>query len=189
MRPFGRPVTILNTLDSLGKFEGKVDEGFKVGYSVNSKSFRVFNSRTCIVQENLHLNFLENKPNVADVTFDGKEHDFDAKKPESKVILSPSSSAQSRKQDDKTKKEAKGKSPIESFTGYRDLSTEFEDCFDNSSNEVNVAEVDFNNLETYITVSPIPTARVHKDHPVSEIIGDLSSSTQIRSMTRVVKDQ
>nr|GEY32150.1 putative ribonuclease H-like domain-containing protein [Tanacetum cinerariifolium] len=33
MRPFGCPVTILNTLDSLGKFDGKVDEGFLVGYS------------------------------------------------------------------------------------------------------------------------------------------------------------
>nr|GEZ93379.1 putative ribonuclease H-like domain-containing protein [Tanacetum cinerariifolium] len=65
MRPFGCPVTILNTLDSLGKFEGKVDEGFLVGYSVNSKSFRVFNSRTRIIQETLHVNFLENKPNVA----------------------------------------------------------------------------------------------------------------------------
>nr|GEY22983.1 retrovirus-related Pol polyprotein from transposon TNT 1-94 [Tanacetum cinerariifolium] len=65
LRPFGCPVTILNTLDSLGKFEGKVDEGFLVGYSVNSKALRVFNSRTRIVQETLHVNFLENKPNVA----------------------------------------------------------------------------------------------------------------------------
>nr|GFA55507.1 hypothetical protein [Tanacetum cinerariifolium] len=32
------------------------------------------------------------------------------------------------------------------------------------------AEVDFNNLETSITVSPIPTTRVHKDHPVTQII-------------------
>nr|GEX15552.1 hypothetical protein [Tanacetum cinerariifolium] len=48
-----------------GKFEGKVDEGFLVGYSVNSKAFRVFNNRTRIVQETLHVNFLENKPNVA----------------------------------------------------------------------------------------------------------------------------
>nr|GEW24707.1 reverse transcriptase domain-containing protein [Tanacetum cinerariifolium] len=49
----------------LGKFDGKVDEGFLVGYSVNSKAFRVFNSRTRIVQETLHINFLENQPNVA----------------------------------------------------------------------------------------------------------------------------
>nr|GFC46197.1 putative ribonuclease H-like domain-containing protein [Tanacetum cinerariifolium] len=66
--------------------------------------------------------------NDGDDAFDGNEHDYDAKKPESKVNLSPSSSAQSRKQDDKTKKEAKRKSPVESFTGYRDLSVEFEDC-------------------------------------------------------------
>nr|GEU62251.1 uncharacterized mitochondrial protein AtMg00810-like [Tanacetum cinerariifolium] len=64
MRLFSCPVTIPNTLDSLGKFDGKVDEGFLVGYSISSKSFRVFNSRTRIVQETLHVNFLENKPNV-----------------------------------------------------------------------------------------------------------------------------
>nr|GEU44049.1 hypothetical protein [Tanacetum cinerariifolium] len=193
--------------------------------------------------------------NDGDAAFDGKEHDFDVKKPESKVNVSPSSSAQSRKQDDKTKKEAKGKSHVESFTGYRDLSAEFKDCSDNSINEVNAAgsivptvgknspnstntfstagplnaaasqtygkssfidasqltddpdipdleditysddendasaEADFNNLETSITVSPIPTTSVHKDHLVSQIIGDLSSTTQTRSMTRVVKDQ
>ncbi|GKD99743.1 ribonuclease H-like domain-containing protein [Tanacetum coccineum] len=65
MRPFGCPVTILNTLDHLGKFDGKADKGFLVGYSINSKAFRVFNNRTRKVEENLHVNFLENKPNVA----------------------------------------------------------------------------------------------------------------------------
>ncbi|GKE92058.1 hypothetical protein Tco_1573153, partial [Tanacetum coccineum] len=64
MRPFGCPVTILNTLDHLGKFEGKADEGFLVGYYVNSKAFRVFNTRTKKVKENPHIKFLENKPNV-----------------------------------------------------------------------------------------------------------------------------
>nr|GEX88908.1 putative ribonuclease H-like domain-containing protein [Tanacetum cinerariifolium] len=122
--------------------------------------------------------------NEEDAAFDGKEHDFDAKKPESEVNVSQSSSAQSRKQDDKTKKEDKGKSPIESFTGYRDLNVEFEDCSNNNSNEAN-----FNKLESSIPVSPIPTTRIHKDHPVSQIIGDLSSTTQTRSTTRAVKDQ
>nr|GEU38587.1 putative ribonuclease H-like domain-containing protein [Tanacetum cinerariifolium] len=64
MRPFECLVTILNTLDPLGKFDGKADEGFLVGHSVNSKAFKVFNSRTRIVQETLHISFLENKPNV-----------------------------------------------------------------------------------------------------------------------------
>ncbi|GKA40704.1 ribonuclease H-like domain-containing protein [Tanacetum coccineum] len=65
MRPFGCPVTILNTLDPLGKFDGKADTGFFVGYSINSKAFKVFNTRTRKVEENLHITFLENKPNVA----------------------------------------------------------------------------------------------------------------------------
>nr|GEU49688.1 putative ribonuclease H-like domain-containing protein [Tanacetum cinerariifolium] len=124
-----------------------------------------------------------------DAAFDGKEPKFDEKKPESEVNVSSSSSAQSRKQDDKTKKEAKGKSPFKSFIGYRDLNEEFKDYSDNSINEVNAAELeditysddeddvgaeaDFNNLETYITVSHIPTSRVHKDHPVTQIIVDL----------------
>nr|GEV36914.1 ribonuclease H-like domain-containing protein [Tanacetum cinerariifolium] len=63
MRPSGCLVTILNTIDHLGKFDGKADEGFFVGYPLNSKAFRVFNSRTRIVEENLHIRFSENTPN------------------------------------------------------------------------------------------------------------------------------
>ncbi|GKF93619.1 retrovirus-related pol polyprotein from transposon TNT 1-94, partial [Tanacetum coccineum] len=65
MKPFGCPVTILNTIDHLGKFDGKADEGFFVRYSINSKVFRVFNNRTRIVEENLHVQFSENTPNIA----------------------------------------------------------------------------------------------------------------------------
>ncbi|GKD53301.1 putative ribonuclease H-like domain-containing protein [Tanacetum coccineum] len=70
MRPFGCIVTILNTLDPLGKFDGKADEGFLVGYSINIKAFRVFNTRTRKVEGNLHINFLENRPNVAGSVLD-----------------------------------------------------------------------------------------------------------------------
>ncbi|GKF66505.1 hypothetical protein Tco_0193022, partial [Tanacetum coccineum] len=67
LRPFGCPVTILNTLDPIEKFYGKADEGFLVRYSINSKAFKVFNSRTRKVEENLHINFLENKPNIVGI--------------------------------------------------------------------------------------------------------------------------
>nr|GFC21044.1 retrovirus-related Pol polyprotein from transposon TNT 1-94 [Tanacetum cinerariifolium] len=185
------------------------DDGFLVGYSVSSKAFRVFNSRTRIVQETLHINFLENKPNVAgsgptwlfdidtliktmnykpvtagnqsnpsagvqeqfdvekareesaqqyvlihvwysgstnpqntddDAAFGGKKPEFEERKPEFEVYVFPSSSAQTKKHDNKTKREAKGKSPVESSTGYRNLSAEFEDFSDNSINEVNAAD-------------------------------------------------
>nr|GFB28876.1 hypothetical protein [Tanacetum cinerariifolium] len=69
LRPFGCHVTILNTIKQLGKFDGKSDSGFLVGYSLNSKAFRVYNLETKRVKENLHVNFLKNKPNVA-----GKGH-------------------------------------------------------------------------------------------------------------------
>ncbi|GJT42472.1 putative ribonuclease H-like domain-containing protein [Tanacetum coccineum] len=65
IRPFGYHVTILNTIDHLGKFDGKSDEGFLVGYSLQSKAFRVYNLETKRVEENLHITFLENKPNIA----------------------------------------------------------------------------------------------------------------------------
>nr|GEX52940.1 putative ribonuclease H-like domain-containing protein [Tanacetum cinerariifolium] len=213
MRPFGCPGTILNALDSLGKFNGKVDEGFLVGYSSNPSAgfqdkFDAEKAREESDQQYVifHVwSFGSTNPHNTDgdAAFDGKEPEFNEKKPESEVIVSPSSSAQSKKQDDKTRREAKGNSLVEYFTGYRDLSTEFEYLSNNSINEVNAAEleditysdneddvgteVDFNNLETSITVSHIPTTRVHKDHHVTQIIGDLSSATQTRSITRVVK--
>nr|GFC66806.1 hypothetical protein [Tanacetum cinerariifolium] len=42
------------------------------------------------------------------------------------------------------------------------------------------AEADTNNMESIISISPILTTRIHKDHPTSQIIGDLSSTTQTR---------
>nr|GEW22532.1 retrovirus-related Pol polyprotein from transposon TNT 1-94 [Tanacetum cinerariifolium] len=205
-----------------GKFKGKVDEGFLVGYSVNSKAFRVFNSRTRIVQETLHVNFLENKANIAgkigeeatqqyilfpvwstsstnpqnkegNATFDGNEHS--AENPESTVNLSPSSSALSREQDDITINDVSAAGPIVPTAGQNYSSStnpisvaENEDIV--YSNHKNAgAEADFNNLETSITVSPIPTTRIHNAHPISQIIGNLSSTTQTKSMARINSDQ
>nr|GFA34761.1 copia protein [Tanacetum cinerariifolium] len=51
------------------------------------------------------------------------------------------------------------------------------------------AEANFSNLETSINVSPIPMTRVHKDHLVTQIIGDLSLAPQTKSITRMVKEQ
>nr|GEW77269.1 ribonuclease H-like domain-containing protein [Tanacetum cinerariifolium] len=212
MRPFGCPVTILNTLDPLGKFNGKFDKEFLVGYSVSSKAFRNTDG---------------------DAVVEVKEPEFEGRKPQSEIHVSLSSSAQTKKHGDKSKRETKRKSPIVSSTGYRNLSVEFEDFTDDSINEVNAAdssvpavgqistnntntfsavgpsnavvkledftysdneedvgaEADFTNLKTTITVSPILTTRVHNDHPMTQITGDLSSATQTSSKTRMAKDQ
>nr|GFA39616.1 retrovirus-related Pol polyprotein from transposon TNT 1-94 [Tanacetum cinerariifolium] len=197
-----------------GKFHGKVDEGYLVGYSVCSKAFKVFNSRTRIVQETLHVNFMENKPTIAgsgpawlfdidSLTRTMNYHPVIAENQTNsntgfQVIEKAGEEgtqtyvlflvgAQTRKQGDKTENKDKGKSPIVTITGVGDLNTEFEEC-NNNSNDVG-AEADINNMESIISVSPIPTTRIHKDHPTSQIIGDLSLTTQTRSMARAVRDQ
>nr|GFB14038.1 hypothetical protein [Tanacetum cinerariifolium] len=161
---------------------------------------------------------------------------FNDKDNESKVYVSPSSSDKPKKHDEKDKREAKGKSLVDLFTGVRDLSDEFEEFFVNSTNRVNAAsapvtavgpnstnstnsfnaagpfdnvvnmpeledivysddeedvgaEDDLSNLETNICVIPIPTTRGHKDHHVTQIIGDLTLASQTRSMARMVKEQ
>ncbi|GKF74870.1 hypothetical protein Tco_0224314, partial [Tanacetum coccineum] len=50
------------------------------------------------------------------------------------------------------------------------------------------AEADMNNLDTTIQVSPIPTTRIHKDHPVEQIIRDLTLAPQTRRMIKNLEE-
>nr|GEX17553.1 hypothetical protein [Tanacetum cinerariifolium] len=61
LKPFGCQVMIVNTLDNLWKFDAKWDESYFIGYSMSTKAFRLFNKRTKRVEENFHVDFLENK--------------------------------------------------------------------------------------------------------------------------------
>nr|GEV66821.1 ribonuclease H-like domain-containing protein [Tanacetum cinerariifolium] len=79
------------------------------------------------------------KLNNKDALVDGKEHDDDIQKSVSSDIHSSSSGAQIRKQGDKTENKDKGKSPVVTITGFRDLNAGFEECTNNSSNGVNAA--------------------------------------------------
>nr|GFC44301.1 hypothetical protein [Tanacetum cinerariifolium] len=234
--------------------------------------------------------------NYKDAHADEKEHDDDIQMSVSPDNHFSSCGDQTRKQGDKTEKKDKGKSPVVTITGFRDLNEEFEECINNISNGVNAAgslvstvglnftnntndfsvagpsnaampiledlshnaddvgfrdlneefeecinnssngvnaagslvfaaglnftnntndfsvagpsnaampiledlshnaddvgaEADINNMKSIVSVSPIPTTRMHKDHPTSQIIGDLSSTTQTKSVARVVRDQ
>ncbi|GKF91968.1 putative ribonuclease H-like domain-containing protein, partial [Tanacetum coccineum] len=75
------------TRDHLGKFDGKADEGFFVGYSVVSKAMRVFNKRTRIVEETLNIIFLENTPRTRDNIITGQAEK--KKEPKQEYILIP----------------------------------------------------------------------------------------------------
>nr|GFA70093.1 hypothetical protein [Tanacetum cinerariifolium] len=219
------------TSQIIGKFQGNVDEGFLVGYSVCSKAFRVFNSRTRIVQETLHVNFIENKSNVAG-SGPAWLFDIDSLCKTMNYHLVLAENQINSNVGDKVVNKDKGKNPVVTITGFRDLNEEFAECIDTINKEVNVAgssvstvelnftnntndfsaagptnatmpnledlshsaddvgaEADINNMESIISVSPIPTFRIYKDHPTSQSIGDLSSTTQTRSMARGVRDQ
>jgi len=50
-----------NGKDNLGKFDAKSDEGIFLGYSLNIKAFRIYNKRTMIIEESIHV-FYETNP-------------------------------------------------------------------------------------------------------------------------------
>ncbi|GJX30733.1 retrovirus-related pol polyprotein from transposon TNT 1-94 [Tanacetum coccineum] len=198
IRPFGCLFTILNTLDHLGKFEGKADEGFLVGYTVNSKAFRVFNTRTRKVKENLHIKFLENKSNDAGSGRRMGIFDIDSTdKISDKASTAEIQTMVMQSSDDKDTDEVPGKGDdgANKVSGSDDQET-----IDSSTQDVNAvgpktgifnrayddvgAEDDLNNLETTMNVSPIPTTKIHKDHPKDQIIGDPNLGTQTRRMNK-----
>ncbi|GJW47522.1 hypothetical protein Tco_0079168 [Tanacetum coccineum] len=56
--------------------------------------------------------------------------------------------------------------------------------FDGAYDEDVGAEADLDNLETTMHVSPIPTTRIHKDHPLRQIIRDFHSAPLTRRMSQ-----
>ena len=59
LRVFGCKCFILNTKDNLEKFDSKADEGIFLGYSTTSKAYRVFNKKTLVFEESMHIVFDE----------------------------------------------------------------------------------------------------------------------------------
>nr|GEX68877.1 hypothetical protein [Tanacetum cinerariifolium] len=195
MRPFGCPVTILNTIDHLGKFDGKADEGFFVGYSLNSKAFRVFNSKTRIVKETLHIRFSENNPNNVDDGFkpsnnvgkkvnevlrqENKCKDQEEKDSVNNInrvnVVSSTVNAVSNEVDTVGRKLSIELPDDQNMPKLEDIS-----IFEDSNKDVFGAEADLNNLESTFQVSHIPVTRIYKDHPFEQVIGDLHSAPQTR---------
>nr|GFA99155.1 putative reverse transcriptase, RNA-dependent DNA polymerase [Tanacetum cinerariifolium] len=62
----------------------------------------------------------------------------------------------------------------------------FEDSHDDE--DVFVAEANFYNLDSTFQVSPIPTTRIHKDHPLEQVIGDLHLVPQTRRMSKNLEE-
>ncbi|GJW48335.1 putative ribonuclease H-like domain-containing protein [Tanacetum coccineum] len=251
---------VLGNLATINGFEKKA-----------SKAFRVFNSRTRIVEENLHIRFSESTPNAVgsgpDWLFDidaltrtmnyepivigtqsngfagtkASDNAGQARKetePVKDYILLPlwtadppysqdpksshddgskPSSDDGKKVDEDQRKESKcndqekednvnstnnvnaaGTNEVNAVGGKTSIELPFDpnmpaledySIFDLSrDDEDDGAEADMNNLDTTIQVSPIPTTRIHKDHPLDQVIGDLQSATQTRKMSKNLEE-
>ncbi|GKB12464.1 putative ribonuclease H-like domain-containing protein [Tanacetum coccineum] len=216
-------LTILNTLDSLGKFDGKSDEGFFVGYSLSSKAFRVYNIRTKKVEENLHIGFLENKPMIDE---NGLKWLFDIDSLTQSMNYVPvvtagtsiNESAGTQEDQYASTFQEKGEinqecivMPIWKDASYFDSSSKTvedgpssedkgKDKSEQDSNpkEVNTADQPVNTaslrintggIELNTTIPTTPHTRVHINHPLSNVIGDIQSSVQTRRMKEPANEQ
>ncbi|GJT27917.1 putative ribonuclease H-like domain-containing protein, partial [Tanacetum coccineum] len=217
MRPFGCHVTTLNTLDYLGKFDRKSDEGFFVGYSLNSNAFRVYNIRTRKVEENLHIRFLEDKPIIAGdgpkLLFDidvliksinyvpivagtnsndfvgteesiGTGHSTEETRSSQDYILIPlwkdgslfDSSLKNASNDEPQPSSDAGKKDDEGVITTAPLEATHADFFGDET------EMDMSNITTTYLVPSTPNTRIHKDHSLEHVIGDVQSGVQTRRM-------
>ncbi|GJX77012.1 putative ribonuclease H-like domain-containing protein [Tanacetum coccineum] len=179
-----------------GKFDGKVEEGFFVGYSLNSKAFRVFNSRTRIVEENLHIRFSESTPNIVgsgpDWLFDidaltrsmnyepivanyiflplwTADPLFSQNPKSSHNDRSKPSSDNGKKvnKDPRKESECNDQEKEDNVNSTNNVNAAgTNELFDSRDDEDDGAEADMNNLDTIIQVSPILAIRIHKDHPL-----------------------
>nr|GEU80026.1 hypothetical protein [Tanacetum cinerariifolium] len=195
--------------DHLRKFDGKADEGFFVGYSLNSKAFRVFNSKTRIVEENLHIRFSESTPNVVgtkasdNVGQNRKETEhvkdyillplWTVDPPFSKNPKSSHDNGSKPLNDDGKKDEEDPRKESECNDHEKEDNVKNTNNVNAAgTNKVNVVDdgvvANMNNLDTTIQVSLIPTTRIHKDHPLDQVIRDLQSATQTRQMSKNLEE-
>ncbi|GJY14180.1 putative ribonuclease H-like domain-containing protein [Tanacetum coccineum] len=199
MRPFGCPVTILNIIDHLGKFDGKADEGFFVGYSLNSSGPDWLFDIDALTRT---MNY---EPIVADpksshddgskpLSDDGKKVDEDPRKDsecndqekEDNVNNTNTVNAASTNEVNVVGRKTSIELPVDPNM----LALEDDSIFDfTRDNEDDGAVTDINNLDTTIQVSPIPTTRIHKDYPLDQEIENLQSATQIRKMSKNLKER
>nr|GFC69041.1 hypothetical protein [Tanacetum cinerariifolium] len=130
-----------------------------------------------------------NPKNNKDAHTDGKEHNDNIQKSVSPDIHSSSCGDQTREQGGKAENKDKGKSLVVTIKRFRDLNKEFAECINNSSNRVNAAGSSVSAAGLNFTNNTNDFSAAHKDHPTSQIIVDLSSTTQTKSMARGVRDQ
>ncbi|GJZ25732.1 putative ribonuclease H-like domain-containing protein [Tanacetum coccineum] len=255
MRQFGCLVTILNTIDHLGKFDGKANEGFFIGYSTNNKAFREMDLigffdidaltksmnyepvvagnqsngipgtkacenagkarvETVPSKDYILLPFLTQDPPFSSSSKDSPDVGFKPSRGEEKKDVEHIENEDSEvpnteetrvnQEQDESVNSTNNINTVSSTVNTASIEDNVVDenivygCVDDPNmpnleenfyldDDENVdAEADMTNLDTHILVSPTPTTRIHKDHPLEQIIRDIHSAPQTRRMTKSV---
>ncbi|GJS74667.1 ribonuclease H-like domain-containing protein [Tanacetum coccineum] len=251
MRLFGCPITILNTIDHLVKFDGKADEGettpniagsgpnwlFDIDAltkSINYKPVVAWNqsngnagtkayddagkARVEIIPDKDYillplwpqdLQFSSSLKDFPDAGFkpSGEVEKKDVEDSDNKDSEVPSTDDprvnQEKDVNINNTNNINTVSPTVNAAGIEDNVVDeniiygcaddpnmpnLEEIVYSDDDEDNDAKADMNNLNTFMLVSPIPITRLHKDHPLEQIIGDIHSAPQTRRMTKSVTE-
>nr|GEY12452.1 hypothetical protein [Tanacetum cinerariifolium] len=215
LKPFGCHVMILNTLDHLGKFEEKGNEGTKDTTSQEVKK-DVSSLRYIALPNWAHdalLEFSSSKPQdhcsteVPKGSGNTNPTVFTPNLPADHMetltvetfiptVSSPVPTAYSTDSQDSSSdarlisKRVANQEETPSLDNILSLTNRFEDILEGKTNsdESNGVEADVSNLETTIIASPTPTLRIHKDHPKSQIIGHVDTPIQTRNKSKEISD-
>ncbi|GJV24199.1 retrovirus-related pol polyprotein from transposon TNT 1-94 [Tanacetum coccineum] len=197
MRPFGCHVTILSTLESLGKFDGKSDEVAAGTISNESTDASYFDSPSKDVGNIEPKSATDDQKQVEDGSYnesDEKDKSNDDSSPKEVNIVGqhvniaspevntdrfklnivdPSVNTASLNDPD---------SPQDKFKlgDSHTLETTHVEFFSDEDEP----EVDLGNITNSYIVPTTPNTRIHKDHPIQNVIGDVKSSIQTRRMTK-----
>nr|GEV21913.1 paired amphipathic helix protein Sin3-like 2 [Tanacetum cinerariifolium] len=165
MRPFGCRVTILNTHDPLGKFDGKAEEGFLVGYKSSD--------------DKAGDNTADDAAGKAKVTRSSSTNNIT-------IVSTPVNTASASRTFippcDPLMPEIDDTAEIQTTGVFGSAYDEDELKINNHSydDESVGVEADFNNMEPTTVVNPIPITRVHSNHPKAQIIGDPTLAVQTK---------
>nr|GFA22508.1 retrovirus-related Pol polyprotein from transposon TNT 1-94 [Tanacetum cinerariifolium] len=158
LKPFGYHVMILNTLDNLGKFEAKRDEGYFVEYSIPEVPEGSGNTNPTASTSNPPAAQMETL--TVEIPFP-----LDAR------LIS---------------KRVANQEETPSLENILSLINRFEDILGvtTSSDEAIGVEADVSNMEKTISASPTPTLRIHKDHPKKpkKVSGALQEPSWVEAM-------
>nr|GEU95987.1 hypothetical protein [Tanacetum cinerariifolium] len=168
------------------KFNGKFNDGFFVGYSLNGKDFRVYNIRTRIVEENLHIRFLENKPIIAGTNsndFVGTEESIGTSHASKETRSSKDYIFDTgKKNDDGVTKESGINDQERPENSTQDVNI-VGPSINTVSTNVNIGSLNINNVSPSVTTAPLEAT-------YADLFGDeTESSVQTRRMTKTSSEQ